>query len=98
MRRLHARQPCPVPFQGVERLDSGRQTPHGWGLIGFRVKSPVPSSNRPRDGRSAGHLWYLAVMGERYLFEDTWSVPDPIETVWRMVDDLSAWPRWLPDY
>jgi carbon monoxide dehydrogenase subunit G len=37
-------------------------------------------------------------MGERYNFEDTWSVPHSIETVWRMVDDVSAWPRWWPDY
>jgi uncharacterized protein YndB with AHSA1/START domain len=37
-------------------------------------------------------------LGARYHFTDTWSVPHPIELVWRTVDDVAAWPRWWPDY
>jgi uncharacterized protein YndB with AHSA1/START domain len=37
-------------------------------------------------------------MGQRYHFTDTWFVPHPIGIVWRMVDDVAAWPRWWPDY
>lgn len=37
-------------------------------------------------------------MGERYVFEDVWTVPHPIGLVWRMIDDVGAWPAWWPDY
>ncbi|HVH63442.1 MAG TPA: SRPBCC family protein [Candidatus Dormibacteraeota bacterium] len=37
-------------------------------------------------------------MGERYDFEDVWTVPAPIEIAWRMIDDVATWPKWWPDY
>lgn len=37
-------------------------------------------------------------MGERYYFEDVWTVAHPIGLVWRMVDDVAGWPSWWPDY
>jgi len=37
-------------------------------------------------------------VGVRYHFVDTWVLPHPIEAVWRMIDDVAAWPRWWPDY
>jgi uncharacterized protein YndB with AHSA1/START domain len=37
-------------------------------------------------------------VGERYEFEDVWTVPAPIDVAWRMVDDVAGWPRWWPDY
>lgn len=37
-------------------------------------------------------------MGERYDFTDVWTVPAPIDIVWRMIDDVASWPQWWPDY
>lgn len=37
-------------------------------------------------------------MGERYHFEDVWTVPVPLDVAWRMVDDVGGWPGWWPDY
>jgi uncharacterized protein YndB with AHSA1/START domain len=37
-------------------------------------------------------------LGEKYDFVDVWTVDAPLEIVWRMVDDVAAWPRWWPDY
>jgi hypothetical protein len=37
-------------------------------------------------------------MGERYTFEDVWSVPCSLEVAWGMIDDVAGWPRWWPDY
>jgi len=37
-------------------------------------------------------------LGEKYDFVDVWTIAAPRETVWRMVDDVAAWPRWWPDY
>ncbi len=37
-------------------------------------------------------------MGERYHFEDVWTIPAPIDTAWRLIDDVAGWPRWWPDY
>jgi uncharacterized protein YndB with AHSA1/START domain len=37
-------------------------------------------------------------MGERYDFTDVWTVPASIALVWRMVDDVAAWPKWWSDY
>jgi carbon monoxide dehydrogenase subunit G len=37
-------------------------------------------------------------MGERYVVEDTWTVPCELDVAWGMVEDVAAWPRWWPDY
>jgi hypothetical protein len=37
-------------------------------------------------------------MGEHYEFVDVWTVPVDIDLAWRMVDDVSGWPRWWPNY
>jgi uncharacterized protein YndB with AHSA1/START domain len=37
-------------------------------------------------------------VGERYDFVDVWTIASRREIVWRMVDDVAAWPRWWPDY
>lgn len=37
-------------------------------------------------------------MGARYDFVDVWTVDAPRRVVWRMVDDVAAWPSWWPDY
>ncbi len=37
-------------------------------------------------------------MGQRYRFTDIWRIAHPIGVVWRMVDDVSAWRDWWPDY
>ena len=37
-------------------------------------------------------------MGERYRFTDVWNIPAPIDLAWRMIDDVSSWPAWWPDY
>jgi len=37
-------------------------------------------------------------VGQRYDFEDVWTVPHSLDVAWRMVDDVAAWPQWWPDY
>ena len=37
-------------------------------------------------------------MGARFEFEDVWEIPAPLAIAWRMVDDVTSWPRWWPDY
>lgn len=37
-------------------------------------------------------------MGERYHFEDVWTIPASIDRAWRLIDDVAGWPRWWPDY
>ena len=37
-------------------------------------------------------------MGARFRFTDVWTILHPIETVWPMIDDVSGWPSWWPDY
>jgi uncharacterized protein YndB with AHSA1/START domain len=39
-----------------------------------------------------------AGVGTRYYFEDVWEVPQPIERVWALIDDVRTWTSWWPDY